>query len=151
MFWEGSPHPSRDRLARFRGMSDETREVTRDEAQKLIQDGAQLVDVRADHEWEAGYIEGAKHLPLAELAERTGEIDKERSVVLYCRGGNRSAMATDALTDAGYNAVKLSEGIVGWSEAGLPLAPEGGVVAESGEAASILHARKKLPPELTKP
>jgi hypothetical protein len=60
-------------------------------------------------------------------------------------------MATDALADAGYNAVKLSEGIVGWSEAGLPLAPEGGVVAESGEAASILHARKKLPPELTKP
>ncbi len=132
-------------------MSDETREVTRDEAQKLVEDGAQLVDVRADHEWEAGYIEGAKHLPLAELAERTGEIDKERPVVLYCRGGNRSTMATDALADAGYNAVKLGEGIVGWSEAGLPLAPEGGVVAESGEAASILHARKKLPPELTKP
>jgi rhodanese-related sulfurtransferase len=132
-------------------MSDETREVSRDEAQKLIEDGAQLVDVRAEHEWEAGRIEGATHLPLAELAERTGEIDKERPVVLYCRGGNRSTMAADALADAGYNAVKLSEGIVGWSEAGLPLAPEGGVVAESGEAASILHARKKLPPELTKP
>ena len=151
MFWEGASRPSRDRLVRFRCMSDETREVSRDEAQKLIDDGAQLVDVRADHEWEAGHIEGATHLPLAELAERTGEIDKERPVVLYCRGGNRSTMATDALADAGYNAVKLSEGIVGWSEAGLPLAPEGGVVAESGEAASILHARKKLPPELTKP
>ena len=118
-------------------------EVSRDEARKLIEDGAQLVDVRADHEWEVGRIAGATHLPLAELAERTGEIDKERPVVVYCRGGNRSSMATAALADAGYDAVKLSEGIVGWSEASLPLEPEGGYVAESGEAAAVLQARKK--------
>ena len=120
-----------------------TREVSREEAQKLIDDGAQLVDVRAEHEWEAGRIGGAKHLPLAELAERTGELDRERPVVLYCRGGNRSSMATEALADAGFEAAKLSEGIVGWEEAGLPLEPEGGYVAESGEAAAILEARKK--------
>ncbi|MET0304986.1 MAG: rhodanese-like domain-containing protein [Solirubrobacterales bacterium] len=124
-------------------MSEETREVSRDEAQKLIEDGAQLVDVRAEHEWDAGRIGGAKHLPLAELPERTGEIDKDRPVVLYCRGGNRSTMATDALTDAGFDAVKLSEGIVGWEGADLPLEPDGGYVAESGEAAAILEARKK--------
>ncbi len=118
-------------------------EVSRDEARKLIEDGAQLVDVRADHEWEVGRIAGATHLPLAELAERAGEIDKERPVVLYCRGGNRSSMATTALTDAGYDAAKLTEGIVGWSEAGLPLEPDGGYVAESGEAAAVLEARKK--------
>ncbi len=135
-------------------MSDETpeiSEISRDEAQKLVAEGAQLVDVRADHEWEMGRIAGAEHLPLAELAERTGEIDKDRPVVFYCRGGNRSTMATDALAAAGYDAKKLSEGIVGWAEAGLPLEPEGGVVAESGEAAAILHAHKRLPPELTKP
>jgi rhodanese-related sulfurtransferase len=124
-------------------MADETREVSRDEAQKLIEDGAQLVDVRADHEWGAGRIAGAKHLSLAELAQRTEELDPERPVVLYCRGGTRSTMATDALVDAGFDAAKLSEGIVGWDEAGLPLEPEGGYVAESGEAASILQARKK--------
>jgi rhodanese-related sulfurtransferase len=124
-------------------MADETREISRDEAQKLIEDGAQLVDVRADHEWEVGRIPGAKHLPLAELAERTGEIDKDRLVVLYCRGGNRSTMAADALAEAGYDAAKLSEGIVGWDEGGLPLEPVGGYVADSGEAASILQARKK--------
>jgi rhodanese-related sulfurtransferase len=124
-------------------VSDETREVSRDEAQKLIDDGAQLVDVRADHEWEVGRIAGAKHVPLAELAERTGEIDKGRPVVLYCRGGNRSTMATDALTDAGFDAAKLIGGIVGWEEAGLPLEPEGGYAAESGEAAAILEARKR--------
>jgi rhodanese-related sulfurtransferase len=121
----------------------EPREVSREEARKLVAEGAQLVDVRADHEWEAGRIAGAKHVPLAELPQRTGEIDKDRPVVVYCRGGNRSSMATAALGDAGFEAVKLSDGIVGWNEDDLPLEPEGGYVAESGEAAAILQAQKK--------
>jgi rhodanese-related sulfurtransferase len=129
-------------------MADEAKaeapnEVSREEAQKLVADGAQLIDVRADHEWEAGRIPGAKHMPLADLDERTGEIDPDRPVVLYCRGGTRSSMATEALASAGYDAAKLSEGIVGWEEAGLPVEPEGGYVAESGQAAAILEARKK--------
>ena len=123
--------------------ADAVREVNREEAQALIEDGAQLVDVRVGHEWEAGHIAGATHLPLEELPDRVGELDRERPVVLYCRGGTRSSMATEALTDAGFDAVKLSEGIVGWDEAGLELDPEDGYVAESGEAASILQARKK--------
>ena len=127
-------------------MSSEPPTVSREQAQKLIADGAQLVDVRAEHEWEAGRIAGATHLPLAELSERTGEIDKDRPVVRYCRGGNRSTMAVEALVAEGYDAAKLSEGIVGWAEEGLALEPEGGHVAESGEAASILHAQKRLPP-----
>ena len=57
-------------------------------------------------------------------------------------------MAAAALAEAGYDAVKLSEGIVGWDEAGLPLEPEGGYVAESGEAAAVLQARKKAASEL---
>lgn len=130
-------------------MSDGIREVSREEAKKMVEDGAQLVDVRADHEWEMGRIEGATHLPLAELSARAGEIDKDRPVVFYCRGGNRSTMAAEALAAEGYETAKLSEGIVGWAEEGLPLEPEGGEVAESGEAAAILHARKRLPPELT--
>jgi rhodanese-related sulfurtransferase len=121
----------------------EVREVSREEARKLIDEGAQLVDVRADHEWEAGRISGATHVPLPQLPQRLDEIDTDRPVVLYCRGGNRSSMATAALAEAGYDAVKLTEGIVGWSEEDLPLEPEGGYVAESGEAAAILQAQKR--------
>ena len=124
-------------------MSEAGREVSREQAQKLIDEGAQLIDVRVDHEWEVGHIAGATHLPLDELPQRVGEIDKDRPVVLYCRGGTRSTMATTALADAGYDAAKLTEGIVGWSEAGLPLAPDDGYVAESGEAAAVLQARKR--------
>jgi rhodanese-related sulfurtransferase len=124
-------------------MAEAPREVSREEAQELIADGAQLVDVRAEHEWEAGRIEGATHLPLDELNERAGELDDDRPVVVYCRGGNRSTMAAEALGAAGYDAAKLSEGIVGWAESGLALEPDGGYVAESGEAAAILQARKR--------
>lgn len=122
---------------------NEIREVSREEARKLVEEGAQLVDVRADHEWEAGRIAGAIHVPLPQLPERLGEIEKDRPVVLYCRGGNRSSMATAALSETGYDAVKLTEGIVGWAGEDLPLEPEGGYVAESGEAAAILQAQKK--------
>jgi rhodanese-related sulfurtransferase len=122
---------------------NEPREVSREEARKLVEEGAQLIDVRADHEWEAGRIAGAKHLPLPELPQRTGELDQDQPVVVYCRGGNRSSMAIAALTDAGFEAVKLTDGIVGWSEGDLPLEPEDGYVAESGEAAAILQAQKK--------
>jgi len=127
-------------------MSEGPPEISREEAEKLLDEGAQLVDVRAGHEWEAGRIAGATHLPLAELSERAGELDRERPVVLYCRGGNRSTMAAEALAAEGFEASKLSEGIVGWAGAGLPLEPEGARVAESGEAAEILHAAKRLPP-----
>jgi rhodanese-related sulfurtransferase len=124
-------------------MTEAGNEVSRDEAQKMIEDGAQVIDVRTDHEWDVGRIAGATHLPLDELAQRAGEIDKERPVVLYCRGGNRSTMAAAALGEAGYDASKLSEGIVGWVEAGLPVEPDDGYVAESGEAAAVLQARKR--------
>ena len=119
------------------------KEVSRTDARKLLDEGAQLIDVRADHEWEAGRIPGAVHVPLPDLPQRTDDLDQERPVVVYCRGGNRSSMAAAALAAAGYNAVKLTEGIVGWTEEDLPLEPEGGYVADSGEAAAILQAQKK--------
>jgi rhodanese-related sulfurtransferase len=125
-------------------VSEETAKVvSREEAKALLEDGAQLVDVRVAHEWDAGHIPGAAHLPLEELAERSGELDRERPVVLYCRGGTRSSMAAEALEGAGFDAVKLSEGIVGWEEAGLELDSEDSYVAESGEAAALLQARKR--------
>ncbi|HEX3737261.1 MAG TPA: rhodanese-like domain-containing protein [Solirubrobacterales bacterium] len=119
------------------------RVVSRAEAQEMIAAGAQLVDVRVDHEWETGHLPGAIHIALPELAARAAELDRDRPVILYCRGGSRSDMATVALAAAGYDAVKLSEGATGWEEEGLPFEPESGYVAESGEAAAVLDARKR--------
>lgn len=119
------------------------KEVSRAEAREMIGAGAQLIDVRADHEWEAGHLPGAVHISLPEIAARAGEIDKDRPVILYCRSDNRSDMAAAALAEAGYDAAKLAEGATGWEEEGLPLEPEDGWVAESGEAAAVLEARKR--------
>jgi rhodanese-related sulfurtransferase len=113
-----------------------------DEARKLVDEGAQLVDVRADHEWEAGHIAGAVHMPLDKLSEQAGELDRERAVIVYCRGGSRCEMAAEALASAGFDASPLAGGIQAWADAGLPIEPEGGFVAESGEAAAILQARR---------
>jgi rhodanese-related sulfurtransferase len=119
------------------------KEISRAETREMLDDGAQLVDVRADHEWEAGHLPGAVHIALPDLPARIEAIDKDRPVILYCRGGNRSTMAAGALAEAGYDVAKLAEGAVGWEEEGLPFEPEGGYVAESGEAAAILQARKR--------
>ncbi len=116
--------------------------VSPEEARKLLDGGAQLIDVRTDHEWDAGRIAGATHIELDQLSARAGEIERDRPVVLYCRGDNRSDMGATALAADGYQAAAIAGGIQAWVEAGEPIEPKGGYVAESGEAASILQARK---------
>lgn len=99
-------------------------------AELLERDEIQLVDVREPHEWEAGRIPGARHIELERLAGRAAEIDRERPVVFQCRLGARSAMATAAFRASGWEAYNLTGGIRAWVEAGLPLEPAGGRVAD---------------------
>jgi rhodanese-related sulfurtransferase len=118
--------------------------VRPEELRELVErDGAQLVDVRADHEWDAGHLAGARHIRLDELPGRSGEIDRERPVVFYCRAGRRCATAAQAFAEAGYDARALEGGIAAGAEAGLQLEPRDGYVAESGEAAAALEARRR--------
>lgn len=89
-----------------------------------------LIDVRVDYEWEAGRLAGARRIEVNELTANAGSIPKERPVVFYCRSGNRSGMAAEAFRQAGWNAYNLAGGILAWVEAGLPIEPEGGGVAD---------------------
>lgn len=86
----------------------------------------QLVDVREPHEWEAGRIAGAGHVPVSELSDRALTIDPEKPVVFYCLSGGRSGMATQAFRASGFDAHNMTGGIAAWDAAGLPL---DGVVA----------------------
>ncbi len=95
----------------------------------MIAAGAQLVDVRQDYEWEAGHIEGATHVPLEQLPSRAGDLDRDRPVVFQCRSGSRSALATSAFREAGYEAFNLSGGLLAWVEEGRRIEPAGGEVA----------------------
>jgi rhodanese-related sulfurtransferase len=90
----------------------------------------QLVDVRETYEHEAGRIAGDRHIELGRLSEEAGSIDQGRPVIFYCRTGGRSGMATQAFAQAGFDAHNLAGGLVAWDAAGLPLAPDGGHVAD---------------------
>jgi len=106
------------------------RDITPEQAETLVRDGAQLIDVREDEEWEAGRIGGARHIVLGEVASQAPTIDQERPVVFYCRVGARSAMAADAFRRGGYDAYSLAGGLEAWAGQGKPLEPDGGSVAD---------------------
>jgi rhodanese-related sulfurtransferase len=90
----------------------------------------QLIDVRELYEHEAGYISGDRHVEFSRLSERAESIDKEKTVVFYCRSGGRSAVATQAFRASGYDARNMAGGLLAWDRSGLPLEPDGGSVAD---------------------
>jgi rhodanese-related sulfurtransferase len=90
----------------------------------------QVIDVREDHEREAGHIAGTRHVALASLAGEAGTVAREHPVVFYCRVGSRSQMAAQAFRVSGYEAYSMSGGLARWAGEGRPLSPEGGRVAE---------------------
>lgn len=81
-----------------------------------------LIDVREPVEYSAGYISGAKLIPLGQIPARLNEIPKDKTVVLTCRSGNRSGQAATYLRQQGYSNVhNMAGGIVAWGQAGYPL------------------------------
>jgi molybdopterin/thiamine biosynthesis adenylyltransferase/rhodanese-related sulfurtransferase len=98
-------------------------EVSPEEADALRAEGAVLVDVREQVEWDAGYIPGAVHVPRSYLEQNIESHvpDRATRVVLYCAGGTRSAYGAATLGQLGYtNVVSMSRGIEGWKALGLP-------------------------------
>jgi rhodanese-related sulfurtransferase len=82
-----------------------------------------VVDVRPRLEYEAGHLPEAISIPLDELAGRVAEIDRDATIVAYCRGPYcvLSAQAVAQLRAAGLRATRLDGGPLEWSAAGLPL------------------------------
>lgn len=93
------------------------------EATDLMAAGALMVDIREADEWEEVRIPGAEFRPLSEINDWVEELPRDRTIILQCRSGNRSAMATAALIrQAGMdNVVNLAGGIIAWHQAGLPI------------------------------
>ncbi len=99
------------------------REVSVEETLKRIENGANLIDVREDNEWNDGHAEGAVHLGRG-IIERdiVGKFpDKNAELILYCGGGYRSALAADNLQKMGYtNVLSMAGGWTAWKEADAP-------------------------------
>jgi rhodanese-related sulfurtransferase len=105
------------------------REVTVQEIERNpLPAGTVLIDIRETDEWRAGYASGAVHLSRGilegEIEERIPDLDTP--IVLYCAGGNRSALAADNLQKMGYTNVRsLAGGFREWKKARLPIIPGG--------------------------
>jgi rhodanese-related sulfurtransferase/predicted transcriptional regulator len=82
-----------------------------------------VVDVRPQREYKAGHIQGACSIPLKELPSRLQEIDKDKAVVVYCRGpySTLADKAVKTLLTNGYSVRRLEQGFPEWRAEGLPV------------------------------
>jgi rhodanese-related sulfurtransferase len=97
-------------------------EVSVDEASKLRDQGAFILDVREQSEWVQFHIPGATLVPLGSLPQELAKVPKDKMIVVVCRTGHRSAQGRDILLKAGYsNVTSMAGGVTEWQAKGLPI------------------------------
>ena len=91
------------------------------QTQAEVASGALLIDVREPHEWNAGHLPKAIHIPMGQIPARIADLPRERKIIFTCRTGNRSGTIKDFLIDEhGYRDVHNHlGGIVAWQLEGL--------------------------------
>ncbi len=103
-------------------------EITAKELKERLDKGddVQILDVREANEYATARLEGSQHIPLGQVVNRMGEIDRSRETVVHCKMGGRSAKAIEALQRAGYTGrlVNLKGGITAWSNDVDPSVPK---------------------------
>jgi rhodanese-related sulfurtransferase len=92
-----------------------------------VGEGAYLLDVREQDEWDAGHAPEAHHVPMSALISRIDEVPADETVVVICRSGHRSGQVVTYLRGQGRdNVVNLDGGIVDWVAAGRPIVADDG-------------------------
>lgn len=86
--------------------------VSATEALQLVNDGALVVDVRRDFEWNRVHIPDAVHMPLEVLPDRCIALPEDTLLIAFCTGGIRSAGAANLLVENGFDAVNMSGGLI---------------------------------------
>ncbi len=93
-------------------------QISGEEAKRLMDTEKDyvIIDARTESEFEDGHIEGAILIPEYEIEQRAEKElpDKDQLILVYCRSGRRSKIASQALADLGYTNVKEFGGIIDW-------------------------------------
>lgn len=110
-----------DVFSALRGARGTVDNVDADEFARLLreEDAPLLLDVRTPGEYAAGHIPGAVNLDMMDprFRERIDALDRDRSVLLYCRSGSRSYHAGGMMKKMGFEKVyNLARGVLGWNE-----------------------------------
>ena len=91
--------------------------ISSKESMELLSDkNYEFLDVRTESEYASGHIPNSLHIPLQEIQGRISELEdiKDKNIIVYCRSGGRSSIASKSLLKNGYNVINLSGGILGW-------------------------------------
>ena len=104
-------------------------DVTAQKAFDIIQENADnpdfiIIDVRTPEEYTNGYIKRAINIDInsGEFISQLEELDKEKTYLVYCRSGRRSASARDTMAQLGFkNIYNMSAGITEWESMGFPV------------------------------
>ena len=92
--------------------------ITAEEAKQIMdsEEGYRILDVREQEEYDAGHIPGAILIPYTQIKEKANEMlpDKNQLILVYCRSGRRSKIASEALVELGYTNIKEFGGILDW-------------------------------------
>ena len=91
--------------------------ISSEESQKVISDNNyRFLDVRTDGEYSDGHIPNSIHIPLQEIQSRISEIEKikDKKIIVYCRSGARSSMASKTLLKERFDVSNLTGGITSW-------------------------------------
>lgn len=126
----------------------EAREVCPTTSQRLLKEGALLVDVREPSEVaQVGYA-GCEvvNIPLSQFEERWQEVPRDRDVILACAVGERSLKATYFLMYQGYDRVmNMKPGIARWVARGFPISGSAEAVGTSVAASSCCGGSEPAP------
>lgn len=99
------------------------KELNVSETLERVKNGAELIDVREDNEFDAGHAAGAKHMSRGIIERDIVQTfpEKDTELILYCGGGYRSALSAVMLEKMGYtNVWSMDGGWAAWNEAGAP-------------------------------
>ncbi|ROR91861.1 rhodanese-like domain-containing protein [Nocardioides aurantiacus] len=99
-------------------MSTQTPEITLDQLETAMRDGAAVIDVREPSEYAEAHVPGAQPMPMSQLGNRLAELDRTAPIYVVCASGNRSAAMTDLLVASGLDAYSVAGGTSGWIRSG---------------------------------
>lgn len=116
-----APAHTEARSAKVQGSVED---ISVKEAAKLAKDkNVVIVDVRTPKEFASGHIAGAENIDLfgTRFEDQAGKLPKNKTILLYCRTGKRSAGAADLMKEAGLKVKHMNDGLEGWEKAKLPV------------------------------
>lgn len=104
--------------------SDLPSTISVSDAYNLYQNGAFVLDVRTQEEWNEYHVPNTTLIPLDQLPSRLDEVPSDRQIIVVCRSGNRSQQGRDILLKAGFEQVtSMAGGLTEWRNSGYPIEP----------------------------